>query len=497
MHAPVQELRGYPFAPAVARSIDVFSLVAGVVLFVLSLVVALVVLRGFPNSADEHGYLFAAKTFLDGRLYYEAPPFDEFFGATYIFSIEGKLVSQYAPGWPAFLAVVKALGLPFLIAGPLVGAATVLATGALARAALDERAARIAVVLVATAPFFVFNAASFFNHVYAAFWLVLFVLAGRKLLDEPSRGAAVLLGVAIGMAGVTRYYSALLAALPFGIAFLAGARRGHWRLVPLAVLGAAPFAAGLLWYNYRITGDPFTTVTSWGLPFLKLGLWGYGVDGQHSPERALSWALCRVVELGEWTSPVFLVLWAIAFVVSLRNRTAQFHDFMLPVFIVGFLIYPDEGGNRYGPRYWFDAFPFMAVAVAGLLTDVGNRIAGRRRELLVHLTVVHLVVCAAMLPLISRFEYEVVAGRTDLYDAVDRAGLHNAIVLVRTGTSELLAMDPGDLTRNDPSLSQDVLYARDLGEETRKLDAAFPERTIWVYEREPTERYGRLTPWRG
>ena len=293
MHAPVQNLRPYPLTRSAARQVDLFSIVVAVASFAVALVVALAVLRDFPNSADEYGYLFGAETLLRGRLYLDALPFEDFFGVTYVFSIDGKLVSQYAPGWPAFLAGVKLLGLPFVVAGPLAGAATVLATGALARASFDERTARAAMVLVATAPFFVFNAASYFNHMWAALWVVLFALAGRRLLDEPSAGAAALLGAAIGMLGITRYLSALLAVLPFAVAFLWTARRAQWRLVPVAIGGAAPFVLFLLYYNWRITGDPLLTVTSWGLPFLKLGLWGYGVEGENSPARAFSMALTR------------------------------------------------------------------------------------------------------------------------------------------------------------------------------------------------------------
>jgi hypothetical protein len=496
MHAPVPDLRTYPLATGIARSVDLFSILAAGLSFALYLVVALVVLRDFPNSADEYGYLFGAETYLKGRLYLDAIPFDEFFGVTYVFSIGDKLVSQYPPGWPGFLAAVKLLGMPFVVAGPLAGAATLLATGGLARAALDERAARVAMVLVAAAPFFVFNAASYFNHMWTALWLVVFALAARRLLDEPSAAAAALLGFAISMAGITRYYSALLAVIPFAVAFLSSGRRAPWRLVPVALAGAAPLAGFLLYYNWRITGDPLLTVTAWGFPYLKLGLWGYGIEGPNSPTRALSIALARVLELGEWTSPVFLLLWAAAFIAAIRRRTAQFTDLMLPIFILGYMLYPDEGGNRYGPRYWFEAFPFMTVTVAALVTEFASRYEERRRSVLLHLTAVHLIICAVTLPLLSRFEYEVVTSRLDLYDAVDRAGLHQAIVIVRSGTSELRPMEPGDLTRNGLTFGGDVLYARDQDIDNHRLRDAFPDREIWAYEREPTERYGRLLPLR-
>jgi hypothetical protein len=57
-------------------------------------------------------------------------------------------------------------------------------------------------------------------------------------------------------------------------------------------------------------------------------------------------------------------------------------------------------------------------------------------------------------------------------------------------------MEPGDLTRNGLTFGGDVLYARDQDIDNHRLRDAFPDREIWAYEREPTERYGRLLPLR-
>src|SRR5262249_52309840 len=164
------------------------------------------------------------------------------------------------------------------VAGPLLGAVCVVSLGGLARHVYGRRAALIAMALAATAPFFVFNAASYFSHTLAALALILFVWAGPVLLETPRPRAALALGASLGVLGTTRYFDAVLGVLPFGVAFLWRARWAHWCVVPWAALGVAPFLAGLLWYNWRITGDPLLNVTSWGYPFIRLGLWGFGID---------------------------------------------------------------------------------------------------------------------------------------------------------------------------------------------------------------------------
>jgi hypothetical protein len=43
------------------------------------------VLRAFPNSADEYGYIYEADTLLAGRLWNPLPPHHEFFSFLHIF----------------------------------------------------------------------------------------------------------------------------------------------------------------------------------------------------------------------------------------------------------------------------------------------------------------------------------------------------------------------------------------------------------------------------
>jgi hypothetical protein len=346
--------------------------------------------------------------------------------------------------------------------------------------------------LAATAPFFVLNAASYFNHAPTALALVLFVWAGHRLLEAPRPALAATLGAALGVVGTMRYFDAVLGFLPFAGAFLVHARRAHWRTVPWAALGAAPFLAGLLWYNWRITGDPLLNVTSWGYPFIKLGLWGFGIDGQHSPGRALVEAGNRLLELGESTSPVFLALWAAAMLDAARRRRLAFWDLMLPVFMLGYMLYPDEAGNRYGPRYWLEAFPFMLVTIAGFLAvRLGS--LRRRDRLAVHLGAFHFLLALALLPFLAAQEHDVVRDRLDLYDTVARAGLDNAVVIIHSGTSDARPMDPWDLARNGQDLSGPVLYARERDERPlADLVAALPGREFWIYERAEGTRHGTL-----
>ena len=112
------------------------------------------VLRVFPNSADEYGYLYEADTFLAGRLWNPLPPHHEFFSFLHIFEKNGKWVSEYPPGWSLILAFGRSLHLPYWIVCPLVGVLFLYTVWRLAERQTGELGGILALALVAFSPFF-------------------------------------------------------------------------------------------------------------------------------------------------------------------------------------------------------------------------------------------------------------------------------------------------------------------------------------------------------
>lgn len=64
----------------------------------LTILVAMLALRGFPNSADEYVYLYQARTLSEGRFYQEAHPLVDFFHFNHIAQKEGISVGRFPPG---------------------------------------------------------------------------------------------------------------------------------------------------------------------------------------------------------------------------------------------------------------------------------------------------------------------------------------------------------------------------------------------------------------
>src|SRR5690349_17284048 len=81
----------------------------------LAALLAFVALENFPSSADADGYTYVADTLLQGRLCNALPPAPDILTMQYIVARDGKLVSQYPPGWPALLAPFRAAGVEWFV----------------------------------------------------------------------------------------------------------------------------------------------------------------------------------------------------------------------------------------------------------------------------------------------------------------------------------------------------------------------------------------------
>jgi hypothetical protein len=166
--------------------------------------VAVWILRAFPNSGDEYAYLFEAKTFLAGRLGNPLPPLPALFAHHYIFFLNGKWAAGYPPGWPLMLAAVIGLRLPQWLAAPLYGGVLLFVVLKLGQKRDGALGGLLAAALVAISPFFLFNAASYFDNLPAAAVGLLFCWAAIQFLDHPRWANAISAGLALGMLGLIR-----------------------------------------------------------------------------------------------------------------------------------------------------------------------------------------------------------------------------------------------------------------------------------------------------
>ncbi|WP_119418040.1 hypothetical protein [Desertibaculum subflavum] len=453
-------------------------------------------LRAFPNSGDEYNYIFQAETFRHGHLWVPVPEHQDLFAFSHIFMKDGKWVSQYAPGWGAILALGGTIGLPYWIINPLLAVGCLWAAWAVAKQRAGQAAGTAAVVLLGLSAFFIFTSASYFPHLACATFGMIFCWQAERYRQAPAVRPALVMGLALGVVGLIRPYDAVLFALPLAIATLLQLKVAHLKYVLFVAAAGAPFLVATFFYNWSITGDPLFPVTNWGYPSYRLGF-----NPTDEAGRDFTWietahhAVSRVVLLGEWTSLPFLVLFVSSWAHLWRRGKLQPSDWVFPVFVAGYLLAPGFGGNQYGPRYYFAAFPMMVLTCSTAIADwLGERWSERESRFGVALFVAHVLVALSAFAPIGYGVSRIVAERMHVYDLVDSAKLDQAVVVLSAPVGVLHPMGPKDLTRNGIDLQGPVVYALARPGWEEALREMFPDRRMYLYTREITSAWGRLTP---
>ncbi len=449
------------------RALIVLALVATIGF----IAVAKYALDAFPNSGDELAFVMQAHTYAHGKLWAKPPAPIEAFWQYRFLAVGGKWVSQYPPGWALVLTPAAALGLPLWIMNPLIGGATLLAFFALARRHVSRESAWIGVLLLGASAFFAFNSGSYFSHSPTALYGIAFALFGLRYIASGEIWCAVAAGLCIGLIGLTRTQNAAIFAVPFAIAL--SIKPGRRAGLIWFGLGGAPFLVALLAYNGMITGHPLVPVAALS-----------GKEPLGFPSGTSIWQMAsHLARLTIWTSPLLLIGYGAGFVTILWRRRARFTDWIFPATVIIFLFYSSVGDNQYGPRYYFEAWPFAILTILTVIDPIlfcseQTAVAAWISSALV----TSLLFEIGYLPAHIEREHRVVMERQDVYARAEAAGLSNAIVVIATKVGAIRPMMPGDLVRDrlDPA-GDKIIYAHDLGARNYRLFGQFPGRRLYIY----------------
>jgi len=447
------------------------------------------VLLDFPNSGDEYAYLYQASTMAAGRLW-NAPigPADVFV-FNYIVQEPGRVFGSFPAGWPLALAAGLAAGLPPWLLNPVFGALTLGLVWQLGSRLYGPRAGVSAAAIVAASPFFLFNAASYFSHTFSgAMLLGAACLAARDDRRQPWVPLAA--GLLIGWAVTARYFTGVVCAVPIAYWLLRpGAPR--LRTAALFALGGLPWVVLLAWYNTQLSGSPWHLTTR---P-LTYSLW----FADNFALRGADMLATHVLRHLGWTPPALLVAYLVCLRSAPREARRGLFDWMLVLLAGCLYFYVERGGNQYGPRFHYEAIPFMAVFVAGSLFS-GPRLDGRPRRdrVLFGLLAASLAAMPVSFAAHAAIEHRVIRERTDPYAAVAAAGFDRALVLIEGRVGSVRSMAGYDLTRNGiDAAGRPVLYGLHLDVASSCAAAAqFPDRPPQVYRWVRDQARGELSPLR-
>jgi len=355
--AAVARVRAVLLRPSPA----IFSLLVFAWAALAGSLVAHVLLGGLPSDVDDIVRLHQARSFLEGRLYLESPPEPDAFGVYGMLVREGRWFSFYEPA-PALLYALswKTLGTPVAL-NPLLGGALVAVLYALARLACGEATARVAALLLCLSPFVLCMSGSLLSHPLAALALLAACLFVSREARTPGPRWLAAAGAALGAAAATRPWTAVLVGVVVGSwAVLREGLRAAPRRALLLLLGAAPLMALLLAYNGALTGDPLLSPRHAFDP-REVPWFGYmghtAAEGFANTVRAGS---VLNLHLFAWPSSLLLLP-----LVALRPRVELdlLAAAVVLALVAGHLSYYWVD-FRFGPRYWYEATPFLAWLTA-------------------------------------------------------------------------------------------------------------------------------------
>ena len=462
--------------------------------------------QNLPHVEDEVVYLMQAKMLAQGQLAVPEPPSVDSFEFYLMDTNEGLWFATTFPGWAMVLAVGVWLKSTWLI-NPLLAAGSVLLAHALFKNLFDRGSANVAVLLMATSPWFLLMSSSLMIHTLT---LTLILGAWLLLAKTKENGRSLLALAAGGLMGflfLTRPMEGLLIGTLTGlwtVAFSLKDRR--LKLVIAYGLGCIIVGSGLFLFNAYLTGSALETPLNayvaeiWGEGRNGYGFrenvgppnWG-GVDlyPGHSPLEALihlqnNAYFLNFEFLGWGIGSLFL-----AGIFILWGRWTRYHLYLAMIVLMTLILYSlywFAASFYIGPRYWFLMFvPLVIWSVGGLRVLVERLDRGAPSSIIgARIGASTALLGAASILVFTSWlafnKYPNMRGyHGDYVKMSTMEEFENALIFVSSvGEPEY---GSAFITLDPTFSSSKPIFALDLGaQKNARLIAAYPERKIYFVE---------------
>lgn len=378
----------------------------------VALVVGPLAFPHYTGNGDEPVYVLQAEALAAGDLTLDAEHHNGPFRPWLTGVHDGRVYTQYQPGWPSVLAVADRLGAMRLgLAGAAAG--LVLAAGLVAEQVFGHRrTTRAAAAMTAATPLFVVHSFTWLSYTFSAAWLLGGAGVAIGAVRGRSRPLAALAGGVLAAGLLIRPFDAVLVSAVLGAALLIhgrGPRAAACRHLALpALAGAVIPVVATLAYNQTVTGAPLRFPLRASAPDNRFG---FGPREILPGEPALDYSFAQAVDALEanvaaipsWT--VLGGLSVLAAGLALASRTMDRRVRLslalgIVAFPLGYLFWwatalsGPGARNGLGPHYYLPSIALLTIVAARGVVLFVERARGDPRVTVVRLAAVGLALMA-------------------------------------------------------------------------------------------------------
>lgn len=453
-----------------------------------------------PHVPDEVVYLLHARYLAAGMWTMPLPPVPAGFNIDLMYYDSTRWFSPVPPGWPMVLAIGVRVGVPWLV-NPILGGIAVCLTYLVLGRLMSQRETRLATILLAVSPWFLFMSMSLMTHPVTLVTALAAALGVAIARERSAWYPALLGGFALGATSIVRPLEGLLSAAVLGVWSL-GARGRRFRLAPSValVIGAVVVGSAVRSYNALLTGSPgeFPIMAymdkhyqpgandmGFG-PHRGVGFGGLDpFPGHGVPDIVVNTALNTSVintELLGWpVGGVTLLLAGLA----LGSRGRRLDWVLVGVIAVvagGHAFYWFSGGPDFGARYWYLVIVPCVALVARALGRFDDHLGVGAPVFRSSALVLSALALCVYVPWRAVGKYYHYRGmRPDVRVLAREHDFGRSLVLVRGSRhpdfASAATYNPIDLKADAP------IYAWDASPEIRAaLLRAYSDRTVWILD---------------
>jgi len=150
-----------------------------------------------------------------------------------------------------------------------------------------------------------------------------------------------------------------------------------------------------------------------------------------------------------------------------------------------YFLYYSWGGNQYGPRYWWESFPFLGITLGDQIARWWRGGTTALKKFLIGALLISIPAAGWCFYKQGAFLEKESRERKALYVLADQTLEAPAIVFIHGFLGDSMVIAEEDAVRNSPRLDGRILYAHDLGMKNVQLVKYYPDRQYYrgTYDR--------------